>query len=714
MRLNPGTRLGPYEILALLGAGGMGEVWKARDTRLNRLVAIKCLRPDSSARFQLEARAIAALGHPHICQIFDIGPDYLVLEFVEGAPPQGPMPASQALPLAIEIAGALEAAHRRGILHRDLKPANVLVTECGAKLLDFGLAKLTGESDNDATRTTEGTVLGTAAYMSPEQALGRPLDARSDIFSFGALLYEILSGRRAFSGNSILETLNAVVGSDPPPLDSPLFPVVKKCLAKTPAERFQTAAELRAALANPAAKPAGPKASIAVLPFANMSREPDDEYFSDGLAEEVINALVRVPGLKVTARTSAFAFKGQNTDVRKIAEILGVTNILEGSVRRAGNRLRVTAQLIHAADGMHLWSERYDRQAEDVFAIQDDIAAAIAGELKLRFAPDAAPRRQINLKAHEAYLRHRQFLWGFTPESLRRSHECLEQAIALDPGYALAYVGLADHHLSQFWSGAPSDEGFLRARGFATRALEADPGLAHAHAVMGIVAGLYERNWDEARRRFRLAMSSEAVHWHVRSLYSVFHLQPLGLLQEARRQMELVLEDDPLCQVSYHAFGVALDGLGLQAQANAAWRRSVELDPGFAIGWMHLSLHQSLYGNHAEARESARKAWNLFPTSPYVIGALAGALEATGDAAQARDLLAAPPPHPSALAVTQSCYHLAKGSLDEAVNWIGQASEKNFAPTASFLVRPYERFLSTCQAWPALLAQLGLEPAVTD
>jgi len=383
-------------------------------------------------------------------------------------------------------------------------------------------------------------------------------------------------------------------------------------------------------------------------------------------------------------------------------------------VRWAGNRLRVTAQLIHAADGMHLWSERYDRQMEDLFAIQDEIAAAIAGELKLRFAPDTRPRRQLNLKAYEAYLRHRQFLWGFTPESLRQSRECLERAIALDPGYALPYVGLADHHISLFWSGVPSDECLLRARDFALRALELDPELAHAHAMMGIIAGLYERNWEEAKRSFRTAMSSEAVHWHVRSLYSCFHLQPLGLVGEARRQMESVLEDDPLCQVSYHALGVALDALGLEAEAETAWKRSVELDPGFSIGWMHLAMHQSVYGKHAEARKSAERAFTLFPTSPYVIGALAGALEATGDTPRARELLSRPLPDASCTAVTQVCYHLVSGNIDEAVRWIGKAAERNFAPTSSFLVRPYEKFLSKSQAWPALLAQLGLEPAFTD
>ncbi len=281
--------------------------------------------------------------------------------------------------MALQIAAALEEAHGRKILHRDLKPGNILITSKGvAKLLDFGLAKLTGEEDMDATRTIEGTVLGTAAYMAPEQAQGKPADARSDVFSFGAVLYEMVSGTRVFGGNSTAEVLSAVLRDDPGPLKAPpaLETVVRKCLAKEPAQRFQSATELKSALEAIDFR-AGEPPSIAVLPFADMSPGKDNEYFSDGLAEEIINALVQVPGLKVIARTSAFAFKGQNTDIRKIAEVLGVSTVLEGSVRKAGNRIRVTAQLITAADGTHLWSERYDRELADVFAVQDEIAAAI-------------------------------------------------------------------------------------------------------------------------------------------------------------------------------------------------------------------------------------------------------------------------------------------------------------------------------------------------
>ena len=347
----PGTPLGPYELIAPLGAGGMGEVWKARDSRVDRIVAIKRLKAEHSERFTREARAIAALNHPRICQLYDIGQDYLVMEYVEGEALKGPLPVAVAVPLAVQIAEALAAAHRKGIVHRDLKPANILVNESGAKLLDFGLAQMdVPRSSSDATisvAVTEGGVVGTVAYMSPEQAQGQAVDARSDVFSFGAVLYEVLSGRRAFRGDTPFATITAVVNEEPPPLQTSaaLERIVSRCLAKQPRDRFQAMADVTAALEQIGVKPTDREPSIAVLPFANMSRDADDEYFSDGLAEEIINLLAHVPNLKVTARTSAFAFRGKEQDIRRIAETLGVSNVLEGSVRRAGSRIRVTAQL---------------------------------------------------------------------------------------------------------------------------------------------------------------------------------------------------------------------------------------------------------------------------------------------------------------------------------------------------------------------------------
>jgi serine/threonine-protein kinase len=331
----------------------MGEVWKAHDSRLNRSVAIKRLTAEHTQRFAREARAIASLNHPNICQIHDVGTDYLVLEYIDGTPLRCPYSVIESVRLAEQIASALEAAHAKGIVHRDLKPGNILVTPEGTiKLLDFGLATPIDDVDGDLTRTGTGTISGTAAYMSPEQAQGKRLDTRSDLFSFGAVLYEMLSGARAFEGVSIADTLSAVLRDEPTRLTAPdgLAAIVARCLRKSPADRFANTSELRTALQQALTTDHPVVPSIVVLPFANISRDPEDEYFGDGLAEEIINALAQIPRLKVIARTSAFAFKGQNTDIRKIAEALGVTTVLEGSVRRSGNRLRVTAQLIAAAD----------------------------------------------------------------------------------------------------------------------------------------------------------------------------------------------------------------------------------------------------------------------------------------------------------------------------------------------------------------------------
>ncbi len=333
MALAAGSRLGPYEILSALGAGGMGEVYKARDTRLERDVAIKVLPEpfdtdsDRLSRFEHEARVIAALNHPHICQLHDIGPGYLVLEYIEGEPLHGPMSVDNAVRLALQMARALEAAHQRGILHRDLKPANIMVTwEGSAKLLDFGLAKLMrspADDPDDVTRTVAGTVLGTAAYMSPEQAMGKSLDGRSDVFSFGAVLYEMLSGARAFAGDTAAHVMSAVLRDEPRPIEVPptVERIVRRCLAKQPGQRFQTVGELRAALeqaaTDPTSKPTEHQPSIAVLPFANMSADKENEYFSDGLAEEIINALAQMPGIKVAGRTSSFFFRGKDRRIRR-------------------------------------------------------------------------------------------------------------------------------------------------------------------------------------------------------------------------------------------------------------------------------------------------------------------------------------------------------------------------------------------------------------
>ena len=613
MALSKGDRLGPYEILSRIGAGGMGEVWKARDTRLERTVAIKRLNVQHGARFEAEARAIAALNHPHICQIFDVGEDYLVLEFVAGTPLRGPVGEADARRFAVEIAGALEAAHKRGILHRDLKPDNVLVTESGAKLLDFGLAKV---ADTDLTQTSDGTVMGTAPYMSPEQAQGRTLDARSDVFSLGAVLYELVSGRRAFAGANMLEILSAVVTAEPAPLDSPLWPAIRRCMAKEPAQRFQSAAEVREALQRDgAAQAAAPAPSVAVLPFANMSGDREQEYFSDGLAEEIINALVKIPGMKVIARTSAFAFKGQNADIRRIAETLGVAHVLEGSVRRSGSRIRVTAQLIAAADGSHLWSERYDRQMADVFDIQDELSAAIAGVLQAKLTPrpesaTAGPRKRRRIpkpEAHEALLKAWHASTNFAA-AMAHAGQHYEQAIALDPEFALARSSYAWYLFFRAQTGqAPAHESMPAVRAAARKALELDPSLADAHATLALVAAAYDYDWGEAERCYAQALACGALSPMSRSYCAHFYLRAVGRFAEAIEQGEVALQSDPLHLASRTLLAVSLAYAGRFAEAETLSRESLTLNPNEFPLYSVFGLIYTAQGRFEEALVMAEK-----------------------------------------------------------------------------------------------------------
>jgi eukaryotic-like serine/threonine-protein kinase len=713
MLLPPGTRLGPYTIETLIGSGGMGEVYKAHDERLNRTVAIKRMIADDVRRFQSEARAIAAINHPHICQIYDVGPDYLVLEYLQGEALGGPLPQDEAVRLASQIADALDAAHERGILHRDLKPANVMVVRQSgtphAKLLDFGVARLTSD-DPGATRTVAGEMMGTPAYMSPEQAAAKPLDARSDVFSFGAVLYELLAGTRAFTGDSTAQILSAVLRDDPGPLEAPaaLQQIVNRCLAKDPDRRFQTIADVRHALQHLTGARADLTASIAVLPFANLSRDADDEYFSDGLSEEIINALTRVPGLKVIARTSAFAFKGKNEDIRRIANILGVAHVLEGSVRRAGGRVRVTAQLIHAADGAHRWSQRYHREMSDIFAVQDDIAAAIAGALKLQLAP-ASERRMPSLPAYEAYLRYRSYQWQFTPEAARRSRECLEQALALDPEFALPYVGLADYHFAlAAVGGSPSHEAMPRARQLAQRALEIDPELPEAHAMLGIVAGHYDYDWSEAERRFRLAVMREPLSPHLRQWYGTFFLFATGRADEARLQLSRVIAEDPLCQMWRLMRANLLPGVGLEHEALDDARKAVELDPGFWLGWADLSLLYARRHQHSEAMRCAERAMAGAPWCPYSIGAMAAALANEGQENSAEPLLVALRGDAYGGPVGLAVYFLARGEIEQAVEWSAKAAEQRFPAFIPRLIRAFEPSLRRSAAWPSVLKKMNL------
>ena len=624
MALKPGSKLGPYEIVSPIGAGGMGAVWKARDPRLNRDVAIKVSDARFSERFGREARAVASLNHPNVCQIYDVGPDYIVMEYIDGAPPRGPLAPAQAVKLALGVAAGLEAAHEKGITHRDLKPANILITRSGVKLLDFGLALMSAApvaSDAEtvavAQATIAGTVLGTAGYMSPEQAQGKTADARSDIFSFGVVLYELLSGRRAFTGNTAMETIAGILYLEPDPLETaPLLQViVTRCLCKAPAARFQTMNEVRAALeqvgaqgayaqVNPARADETP--SIAVLPFANMSGDKEQEYFSDGLAEEILNLLTRIPGLRVIARTSAFAFKGQNTDIRRIAETLGVRTILEGSVRRAANRIRVTAQLIDAENGSHLWGERYDREMTDVFAVQDEIGAAISEALTVRLAPRT---HVVNLEAWENCLKgeyHRQLN---TPVSALSAVGYFERAVSIDPHYAQAYSGLA---LCYFVAGGlgtrPVSEMRPLAKLAAQKALAVAPAQSEAQIVLALVAGIFDYDWKEAEKHHLCSLAGENVHPRAHFAYAYNFLLPNGRGREAVKQCRISLASDPLNLIYHDGLIWCLFCAGEYSEAIEYGRRALEINPNFHLILLATGLAQLAAGLKGNAIDTFTRA----------------------------------------------------------------------------------------------------------
>ena len=608
MPLAAGDKLGPYEILAPIGAGGMGEVYRARDPRLNRDVAVKVTAGKFSERFEREAQAIAALNHPYICQVYDVGPNYLVMEFIEGSPLRGPLAADQAIRYAAQICGALEAAHAKKIIHRDLKPANILLTAAGVKLLDFGLAKMAPRDlPPDVTQTmglTEaGMVMGTAAYMSPEQARGETVDARSDIFSFGVVLYEMLSGRLAFERNSSIETLSAILRDEPAPIDAPsnLVAIVHRCLSKLPGDRFQTITDVRMALEQAASgavarqyserhvterQPAEKLPSIAVLPFANIGADKENEYFSEGLAEEILNALSQVEGLRVAARTSSFSFKGSGAELSEIAAKLRVAHVLEGSVRRAGNKVRVTVQLVDTANGFHLWSERYDRQMEDIFDVQDEIARAIADRLKVTLR-GGVQRGTHNLEAYELYLKGRHYWHQRSPSTLRVAMQCFEQAIKVDPDYALAWAGLADcYSVLRVYGLISAEDARPRASAAVQHAVTLAPELWEVNFSRGVYTFYFERDWRQAEPHFQKAIAINPGSSLAQVYYGVF----LGMArrgEEAAARVRLACQLDPLSAFAHALAGGVLELAGLPDAAEKMARQALELQPDYLFGlWL--------------------------------------------------------------------------------------------------------------------------------
>jgi serine/threonine-protein kinase len=655
--------------------------------------------------------------------------------------PQGGLPVEQIVEIASALGDALAAAHEKGIVHRDLKPANVMVSNDGrVKVLDFGLAKdLRAESRVNATMTSDsrtqiGVVMGTPAYMSPEQTAGRPLDHRTDIFSLGVLLYEMATGRRPFEGSSSAELVSAILRDNPslvtdtrPDLPSDLAHIVRRCLEKDPRHRVQTARdvsnEVRDLARQPSRKTAAPvtatrrtaaasdSPSIAVLPFANMSADKDQEYFSDGLAEEIINLLAKIPGLKVTARTSAFAFRGKEQDIRGIADALGVKHVLEGSVRRADNRLRITGQLIDAADGTHLWSERYDRQMDDIFAVQDEIAGAIAGVLRVKLSGEAPPKRyEPKLTAYEAYLKGKYYQATATPDSLEVAKRCFEQAIELDAAFGLAHIGVGFYWLAMSMFGIyPTSEVVKEARAEAERALQVDPSLPDAHAMLGVLAAIYDSDWAIAEQHFAFPMAKQVGTAIIRPLYGWFQYLR-GNVVEAIALAQRAIEEDPLdvwSRMNLHAY---LQAAGRERDALKQLKKVLELDGNQVVAMVSLAMILADQGDLGEALVTARRAYSIGPWLPETAGVLAGLLRRNGDIAESHSI-AKTIGSGKALgdARTQAIYHLLCGETNEGADWAEEAIQKNDLSMKTIYIRFVVcKELRASHRWPKIAKMINL------
>jgi serine/threonine protein kinase/Tfp pilus assembly protein PilF len=622
-----------YHVRRELGRGGMATVYLAHDIRHDRDVALKVLRPElgiGADRFLREIRVAAGLRHPHILPVHDSGEAgeylYYVMPYVPGLSLQDRLDEERTLSprdtmvIGAEVAEALDHAHRQGVVHRDIKPGNILLEDGHAVVADFGIARAVRDAGDDRL-TQAGVVVGTPAYMSPEQTTGEEhIDGRSDIYSLGCVLFEALSGAPPFRGANSMAILSARLTSPVPRLRDvtqdiapEIDEIIGRALAVDPTDRFSTSGELAGLLRALASSPrtashravSGPvQASIAVLPFTNMSADKENEYFADGITEEIINALAKLDGLRVASRTSAFAFKGQDSDIRKIGDQLNVATVLEGSVRKAANRLRVTAQLINVRDGYQLWSDRFDRELDDVFAIQDEIAQAITANLEVKLGRRSDPKLvkapTSNLAAYNLFLEGR-YHWNRRGESLRHAERCFAKAVALDPQFALAHAGLADSHnlLGWYRMERPADA-FPKAKAAALSALSIDPALAEAHTSLGFVLMNYDWDWASSERAFEKALTLNpgyptAHHWYSEFLMSRGRTR--DAVEEARKAQEL----DPLGLIINTVRGMAHYFDRDFAAAVTECRRTLAMDQAFGPVMIWLGLAHIALGEYAEA-----------------------------------------------------------------------------------------------------------------
>lgn len=735
--LQPGTTVLHYRIVDRIGAGGMGEVYLAEDTRLHRKVALKFLPAsvardgDIRARFRREAQAAAALDHPNIVTIHDVSEfdnrPFIAMQYVEGKTLQHycqneSLEMRQIIDIVAQIADGLARAHAAGIVHRDIKSSNIILNMNGrAKILDFGLATIMGGEDI----TRDGSTLGTMAYMSPEQAQGQDLDHRSDLFSLGVVLYELLAGQSPFKRTNDAATLQAIINDAPEPLarfksvlPGDLERIVRRCLAKNRNERYQSAAdlaaELRLVVANLSggstggAAPHDDRTSIAVLPFANMSADPENEYFADGLTEELLNVLAKSPDLKVTGRTSSFAFKGKQEDLRGIGQKLGVGTILEGSVRKAGNRVRITAQLVNSSDGFHLWSETYDRVLDDIFAVQDEIAEAVSKAMHVTLRGDAVTKQTDNPESYALVLRANHAMMQMSKASNEVAGELYERALELDPNNARAWAGLSRVHMMRYAYGyvVEKDEVARSRRNadqFARKALELDDRLPEAYDTLGWLLTAIEFKWDESReaasKAFELAPGNSRI---IASM--AIHLFLRGETDKAIELSKQATDIDPLDPEMLLQRGRILAYSGHLDEAERVVKRALRLSPELTTAYSSLSWIEYMRGNYEKCVSYAERE----NQSGYRDCSLAIAYHAAGMKEKSDRALEALHQQDEQWGFQFAVAHAVRGELDEAFEWLEKSFERHDSGIPLTRVHPLLESLHDDPRWLPFLKKINM------
>jgi serine/threonine protein kinase len=745
-----------YDIIEELGKGGMGKVYRVFDKKIDEEVALKLIKPEIAAdeetikRFSSELKLARKIAHRNVCKMYDLmedeGAHFITMEYVTGEDLKSFIRRSRqltvgtAIAIAKQVCEGLAEAHRLGVVHRDLKPSNIMIDKEGnARIMDFGIARsLKGKGITGA-----GLMIGTPEYMSPEQVDGKDVDERSDIYSLGIILYEMLTGKRPFEGDTTLSVAVKQKSEMPPnpklfnlQISDDLSRVILKCLEKKKESRYQSSRELlsdleavekglptteKAVEKKPEIVPGDKKkwqGSIAVLPFANMSVDPEQEYFCDGMAEEIINALTQVEGMRVVARTSAFSFKGKNINVREIGRELDVESVLEGSVRKAGNRLRITVQLINVADGFHLWSERYDRDMADVFAIQDEIALAIVDKLKVKLLGKEkaalVKRHTGDPEAYTLYLKGRSSLQTMTEEGFRRGIDIFERAAAKDPDFALPLAGLSYLYITRsYWGRMRPHDALPKARAYARQALEKDRSLGLAYAASGYVKAFYDWDWPggewEFKRALELNPNSPDIH-----LYYSFFLTCTGRHDEAVIEAKKAQELDPLSSnINSHTAEVLYWAGRTDSEVIEILKETISLDPYYYFAHWVLYMIYTHKSMIPEATEECEKAAELSGRHPLPVIGLIALYNQLGRAVEADKLEKSLKDRSQGEYIPSMCcflLHLWRKELEQAAEWLEKACAERDSYLPWILVHPNpKRRVPDLPIFNAILKKYGLK-----